>query len=188
MKTWITDRTSADVERVKHLRAKHTLTEAETEEWLSEMKGRIDRNTLERIFANLSSMDMSQQFHRGMIKNALENYSVAPDAAFELTHPYVRIGIYNNPSIIEQYEPRMQETAEHTFITIPQRYVDAFGLSFEISKQVRYMAYGKLNTIESALMAANRIIDVEATEADGIVDKIKRAAESFMLCGEEVCG
>jgi hypothetical protein len=188
MKTWITDRTSADVERVKHLRAKHTLTEVETAEWLSEMKGRIDRDTLARIFANLSSMDMSQQFHRSMIKNALENYSVAPDAAFELTHPYVSIGTYNNPSIIEQYEPRMRESMEKLLIDIPKAYMSAFGFSMPIWLSANAIRYDHMNGIEKIFQRADEIIEAETQEADAIIDKIKRAAESFMLCGEEVCG
>lgn len=188
MKTWITDRTSADVERVKYLRAKHTLTEAETAEWLSEMKGRIDRDTLKRLFSNLRSMDMSQQFNRSTIENALENYSVAPDAAFELTHPYVSIGVYNNPSIIEQYEPRMREPMEKLLIGIPKSYKDAFGLDVVIITSVNYINHGHMNRTEKTYQMANKIIDEESAETDGILDKIKRAADSYTLCGEEVCG
>lgn len=188
MSKWISDRTSADVERVKELRAKKTLTEAEKTEWLSEMKGRIDRDTLTRFFRNLQSMNISQQLNRSMIENALTENSVAPDAAFELTYPYVNIGVYNNPSIITQYEPRMQETATHTFITLPQKYIDAFGLELTIPKQIRYLTYDGMNRIETAMRTANGVTDYEDLEAARIVDKIKRAAESYTLCGEEVCG
>lgn len=183
----VTDRTSADVARLKELKAKimsRTATASEISEWLGDLKGAYNASDLNRVGADVDYLYTLMQTTPATILSYLESLGVAPDDNFTLPidlppalSPKTDWTVYDIPTAIQLA----------TYLGNVLALRDAVGLADppDMPSSMGMLDYKGANAIEQLLVNINAYLEDGTAEME---DRADRAAATWVFCGQPSCG
>lgn len=184
----ITDRTRADVERVRRLIAKGyaAMTETERAEWAGSLKGAYNASDLNRVGSAVDYVGVQLRLHLARLRTAQSNKAIAPDTLFSLPYTLGDIDIAPKTDWKEadiptasQMEAYLQDVRTlRGLLPLPDDLAP-------LPESMSALDYAGANAIEATLLA---VADAGRAAYDKCVDNINLAAASAWQCAEIGCG
>ena len=184
----ITDRTRADVERVRRLIAKGyaAMTETERAELASNLKGAYNASDLNRVGSAANYVRVRLRFYLKRLLTAQISNAIAPDTLFSL--PYTLSDIDIAPKTDWEETDIPTESQMSAYLRDVRTLRGLLPLPDDLAPLPESMSaldYAGANAIEATLLA---VADAGRAAYDKCVDNINLAAASAWQCAEIGCG
>lgn len=184
----ITDRTRADVERVRRLIANGyaAMTETERAEWAGSLKGAYNASDLNRVGSAANYVGVQLRLHLARLRTAQSNKAIAPDTLFSMPYTLGDIDIAPKTDWTEADIPTASQMAAYLrdvrtlrgLLPLPDDLAP-------LPESMSALDYAGANAIEATLLA---VMDAGDAAYDKCMENINLAAASAWQCAEIGCG